>query len=70
MLPRMAIGGGSVLIHYPTVRAEGELLLLVVPIIDGHLRQAVGLWSWRITYSCSDWNAMPGGVTAIKGLSA
>ena len=43
MLPRMTIGGDSVLVHYPTVGAEGELLPLVVPIIDGHPRQAVGL---------------------------
>ena len=26
-------------------------------------------WSWEITYSCSDWNNMSGGMTAIKGLS-
>ena len=43
MLPHMAIGGGSVLVHYPAVRAEGELLPLVVPIIDGDPRQAVDL---------------------------
>ena len=43
MLPHMAIGGGSVLVHYRAVGAEGKLLPLIVPIIDGHLRQAVGL---------------------------
>ena len=43
MLSRMTIGGDSVLVHYSTVGAEGELLPLVVPIIDGHTRQAVGL---------------------------
>ena len=43
MLPRMTIGGDSVLVHYPAVGAEGELFLLVVPIIDGHPRQAVSL---------------------------
>ena len=43
MLPRMTIGGDSVFVHYPTVGAEGELFLLVVPIIEGHPGQAVGL---------------------------
>ena len=43
MLPRMTIGGDSVLVHYSAVGAEGELLPLVVPIIDGHPRQAVSL---------------------------
>ena len=43
MFPHMTIGGDSVLVHYPTVGAEDELLPLVVPIIDGHPRQAVGL---------------------------
>ena len=43
MLPRMAISGGRVLIHYPTVGAESELLPLGVPIIDSDPRQAIGL---------------------------
>ena len=43
MLPRMTIGCDRVLIHYPTVGAEGELFPLVVPVIEGHPRQAVGL---------------------------
>ena len=43
MLPRMTIGGDSVLVHYPAVGAEGELFPLVVPVIDGHPRQAVSL---------------------------
>ena len=43
MLPCMAIGGDSVLVHYPTVGTKGKLLPLAVPVIDGHLRQAVGL---------------------------
>ena len=43
MLPCMTIGGDSVLVHYPAVGAEGELLPLVVPVIDGHPRQAVSL---------------------------
>ena len=43
MLPRMTIGSDSVLVHYPAVGAEGELFPLVVPVIDGHPRQAVGL---------------------------
>ena len=43
MLPRMAMSGGSVLIHYPAVGAEGELLPLVVPMVDGYPRQGLGL---------------------------
>ena len=43
MLPRMTIGGDSVFVHDPTVGAEGELFPLVVPVINGHPRQAVGL---------------------------
>ena len=43
MLPCMAISGGQVLVHYPTVGAESELLPLAVPIIDGDPRQAISL---------------------------
>ena len=43
MLSHMAISGGSVLVHYPAVGAEGELLPLVVLIVDGFPRQALGL---------------------------
>ena len=43
MLPRMATGGDSVFVHYPAVGAEGELFPLVVPVIEGHPGQAVGL---------------------------
>ena len=43
MLPHMTIGGDSVLVHYSAVGAEGELFPLVVPVIDGHPGQAVGL---------------------------
>ena len=43
MLSRVAISSGSVLIHNPAVGAEGELLPLVVPIVDGYPRQALGL---------------------------
>ena len=43
MLPRMAIGGDCVFIHYPAVGAECELFLLAVPVIEGHPGQAVGL---------------------------
>ena len=43
MLPRMTIGCGRVFVHYPAVGAEGELFPLVVPIIEGHPGQAVGL---------------------------
>ena len=39
----MAICSGRVLVHYPAVGAECELLPLVLPIIDGYLRQAIGL---------------------------
>ena len=70
MLPRMTIGGDSVFVHYPTVGAEGDLFPLVVPIIEVTRDKQSVLWSWRITYSRSDWIAMPGGTTAIRGLSA
>ena len=43
MLPRMTIGGESILIHDPTVGTESHLLSLVVIIVDGHARQAVCL---------------------------
>ena len=43
VLPCMTISGGSVLVHYPTVRAERYLLSLIFTIIDGHSRQAIGL---------------------------
>ena len=43
MLPRMTIGSDSVFVHDPAVGAEGELFPLVVPVINGHSRQAVGL---------------------------
>ena len=39
----MAISGGSIFFHYPTVRAECYLLSLIFAIIDGHPRQAIGL---------------------------
>ena len=41
MLPHMAVSGDRVLVHYPAVGAESELLPLAVPIIDGDLRQAI-----------------------------
>ena len=43
MLPRMTIGGDGVFIHHPTVGAEGDLLPLVVSVIEGHPGQAVRL---------------------------
>ena len=43
MLPRMAISGGRILVHYATIWAERYLLSLVLTIIDGHLSQALGL---------------------------
>ena len=43
VLPCMAISGGSIFIHHPTVRAERYLLSLIFTIIDGHPRQAIGL---------------------------
>ena len=43
MLPRMTIGGDGVFVHYPTVGAEGDLLPLVVPVIEDHPGQAVRL---------------------------
>ena len=41
VLPRVTIGGGGVLVRYPTVRAERYLLSQILTIIDGHLRQAI-----------------------------
>ena len=43
MLPRMAISGGRIFIHYATIQAERYLLSLVLAIIDGHPSQAVSL---------------------------
>ena len=43
VLPRMAESSGCVLIHYPTVGAEGDLLPLVGVIRDGDPIQALGL---------------------------
>ena len=43
VLPRMAESSGCVLIHYPTVGAECDLLPLVGVIRDGDLIQALGL---------------------------
>ena len=43
VLPCVAISGGSILVHYPTVRAERYLFSLILAIIDGHLRQAISL---------------------------
>ena len=41
VLPHVTIGGGSVFVRYPTVRAERYLLSQIFAIIDGHLRQAI-----------------------------
>ena len=43
VLPCMAESSGHVLIHYPTVGAEGDLLPLVDIIRDGDPVQALGL---------------------------
>ena len=43
VLPRMAESSGRVLVHYPTVGAEGDLLPLVGVIRDGDLIQTLGL---------------------------
>ena len=43
VLPRMAESSGCVLIHYPTVGAECDLLPLVGVIRDGDPIQALGL---------------------------
>ena len=43
VLPRVAISGDRIFIHYPTIRAERYLLSLIFAIIDGHPRQAIGL---------------------------
>ena len=43
MLSCVAIRSGSVFVHYPAVGIEGELLPLVVPIVDGYPRQAISL---------------------------
>ena len=39
----MAISSGSIFVHYPTIRAERYLLLLIFTIIEGHPGQAIGL---------------------------
>ena len=39
----MAISGGSIFVHYPAVQVECYLLSLILTIIDGHPRQAIGL---------------------------
>ena len=39
----MAITGGSIFVHYPTVQAECYLLSLIFTIIDDHPRQAISL---------------------------
>ena len=43
VLPHMAESGGCVLVHYPTVGAEGDLLPLVGVIQDGNPIQTLGL---------------------------
>ena len=43
VLPRMAESSGCVLVHYPTVGAEGDLLSLVGVIRDGDPIQTLGL---------------------------
>ena len=43
VLPHMAESSGRVLFHYPTVRAEGDLLPLVGVIRDGDPIQALRL---------------------------
>ena len=43
MLPCVAISGGSIFVHYPTICAERYLLSLIFTIIEGHSGQAVGL---------------------------
>ena len=39
----MAISGGGIFVHYPAIRAECYLLLLIFAIIEGHSGQAIGL---------------------------
>ena len=41
VLPRVTIGGGSVFVRYPAIRAERYLLSQIFTIIDGHLRLAI-----------------------------
>ena len=43
MLPRMAISGDRIFVHYTAISAERYLLSLIFTIIDGHPSQAVGL---------------------------
>ena len=47
VLPCMAISGGSIFIHYPTIQAERYLLSLILIIIEGHPGQALGLVELR-----------------------
>ena len=39
----MAISGGSIFVHYPTIWTERYLLSLIFTIIEGHSGQATGL---------------------------
>ena len=39
----MAISGDRIFVHYPTIRAERYLLLLVFAIIERHPSQAISL---------------------------
>ena len=43
VLPRMAVSSGRILVHYPAVGAEGDLLPLVGIIGDRDLVQTLGL---------------------------
>ena len=43
VLPDMAVSSGRILVHYPTVGAEGDLLPLVGIIGDRDLVQTLGL---------------------------
>ena len=43
MLPRMAISGDRIFVHYATIQAERYLLLLIFAIVNRHPSQAVSL---------------------------
>ena len=41
VLPHVTIGGGSLFVRHPTVRAERYLLSQILAVIDSHSRQAI-----------------------------
>ena len=60
VLPCMAESSGCVLVHYPTVGAECNLLPLIGVIRDGDLIQALGLVEFVVFgYTCPSVQGQP-----------